>query len=194
MNRGIVCLITVLLFLVLVSQFIIHQEFSEKEAIVSECMCYKCAETNNAPKTPCTHKWRSGCVYGSGCLVVHQRKMQTCEICNTERDLPEDSVGSLTNLKVRVTKAFEVYTTADLKDAKRDRPASDGWERGEFVTLRRVYPHKMCGGQLVFNGQAERAPYSDKDFFCTHVCDNCGQTNQILNAQWPQYKQEWRGL
>jgi hypothetical protein len=66
------------------------------------------------------------------------------------------------------------------------------WQQGDFVTYRRIYPHQRCGGQMVFNGKSERAPYSEKDFFHTHVCDLCGTTNQILNATWPQYKREWR--
>jgi len=75
-----------------------------------------------------------------------------------------------------------------------DKTQTNEWERGEFVTLRRVYPHQRCGGHLVFNGQAKPAPYSEKEYFYTHVCDLCGATNQILNATWPQFKQEWRSL
>lgn len=66
------------------------------------------------------------------------------------------------------------------------------WEQGEFVTLRKSLPHAGCPGQLVFNGQAKPAPYSEREHFYTHVCDKCSATNQILNATWPQYKQEWR--
>jgi len=72
------------------------------------------------------------------------------------------------------------------------QPRTDEWQQGEFITLRRIYPHQRCGGQLVFNGQSERAPYSEKDTFYTHVCDHCSATNQILNQTWPQYKREWR--
>jgi len=75
-----------------------------------------------------------------------------------------------------------------------DGPVSDLWERGEFITLRKAYPHGRCGGQMVFNGKATPAPYSEKEYFYTHVCDKCSETNQILNATWPQYKQEWRSL
>lgn len=75
-----------------------------------------------------------------------------------------------------------------------DKTQTNEWEQGEFVTLRRVYPHQRCGGHLVFNGKATPAPYSEKEFFYTHVCDLCGATNQILNATWPQFKQEWRSL
>jgi hypothetical protein len=77
---------------------------------------------------------------------------------------------------------------------KKCRTADNEWQKGEFVTLRRIYPHKLCSGQLVFNGQGKPAPYSEKEFFYTHVCDLCGATNQILNATWPQFKQEWRPL
>lgn len=69
---------------------------------------------------------------------------------------------------------------------------TDEWQQGDFITYRRIYPHQRCGGQMVFNGKSERAPYSEKDFFHTHICDLCGTTNQILNATWPQYKREWR--
>jgi len=72
------------------------------------------------------------------------------------------------------------------------KETSDGWERGEFVQSRRIYPHQRCGGQMVFNGKSTPAPYSEKEYFYTHVCDRCSQTNHILNATWPQYKQEWR--
>ena len=75
-----------------------------------------------------------------------------------------------------------------------DGPVSSLWERGEFVTLRKAYPHGRCGGQMVFNGKATPAPYSEKEYFYTHVCNKCSETNQILNATWPQYKQEWRSL
>ena len=78
-------------------------------------------------------------------------------------------------------------------DAAKSQSTNE-WEQGEFVTLRRIYPHARCGGQLVFNGQATPAPYSEKEFFYNHVCDLCGVTNQILNATWPQFKQEWRRL
>lgn len=75
-----------------------------------------------------------------------------------------------------------------------DEPRTDDWQRGEFVAFRMAYTHQQCGGHLVFNGQAKPAPYSEKEFFYTHVCDKCGATNQILNATWPQFKQEWRAL
>lgn len=78
--------------------------------------------------------------------------------------------------------------------AKDNGPVSDLWEIGEFVQYRKAYPHGRCGGQMVFNGKATPAPYSEKEYFYTHVCDKCGETNQILNATWPQYKQEWRTL
>jgi hypothetical protein len=72
------------------------------------------------------------------------------------------------------------------------KASTDEWQQGDFVTYRRIYPHQRCGGQMVFNGKSERAPYSENDYFHTHVCDLCGTTNQILNATWPQYKREWR--
>jgi hypothetical protein len=72
------------------------------------------------------------------------------------------------------------------------KASTDEWQQGEFITLRRIYPHQRCGGQMTYNGKSERAPYSETDFFNTHVCDLCGATNQILNATWPQYKREWR--
>jgi len=75
---------------------------------------------------------------------------------------------------------------------KSEVKATDEWQQGEFITLRRIYPHQRCGGQMVFNGHSERAPYSESDRFYDHVCDKCGATNQILNATWPQYKREWR--
>jgi hypothetical protein len=70
----------------------------------------------------------------------------------------------------------------------------DGWHSGDFVTYRKVYPHKLCfkDGNMVFNGRTDRAPYSETDVFYTHVCDKCGVTNQMLNAHWPQFKREWR--
>ena len=90
----------------------------------------------------------------------------------------------------------EFYNVGDrpskLSDLLDEKPKTNEWEKGEFVTLRRVYPHQRCGGHLVFNGKATPAPYSEKEFFYTHVCDLCGATNQILNATWPQFKQEWR--
>jgi hypothetical protein len=86
---------------------------------------------------------------------------------------------------------------SDLKVIKQDGMTSlrfePEWSQGEFITLRKVYPHS-CGGNLVFNGGVQHAPYSDRDQFFTHVCDRCSVTNQILNATWPQYKQEWRVL
>ena len=90
----------------------------------------------------------------------------------------------------------EFYNVGDrpsiLSDLLTGNPSTNEWEQGEFVTFRKVYLHQRCGGQLVFNGQAKPAPYSEKEFFYTHVCDRCSETNQILNATWPQYKQEWR--
>jgi hypothetical protein len=71
---------------------------------------------------------------------------------------------------------------------------SNEWEQGQFVTFKRIYPHQRCGGQLVFNGQSKPATYSEKESFYTHVCDKCSATNEILNATWPKYKQEWRAL
>jgi hypothetical protein len=84
----------------------------------------------------------------------------------------QDSNGGISSLKGRV---------------------SDGWERGEYVTLRKSLNHG-CGGQLIFNGRATPAPYSEGVNFCEHVCDKCGATNQVLNATWPKHKQEWRPL
>ena len=176
---NVIGLITVLAII----PYFVHQEFTAQQAVVCKCICFKCqssakdavkyqdrsgklSELNGVgdePSITCQHKWRSGCIYGSGCLVVHQRPRQTCELCQTERDRPEF-----------------------------DKQATNEWEQGEFVTLRKVYPHQGCDGHLVFNGQAKPAPYSEKEFFYTHVCDLCGATNQILNATWPQYKQEWR--
>ena len=92
----------------------------------------------------------------------------------------------------------EFYNVGDrpskLSQLLDKKPATNEWEQGEFVTLRRVYPHQRCGGYFVFNGKATPAPYSEKEFFYTHVCDLCGATNQIFNATWPQFKQEWRPL
>jgi hypothetical protein len=75
---------------------------------------------------------------------------------------------------------------------KSEIKATDEWQQGDFVTYRRIYPHQRCGGQMVFNGKSDRAPYSENDRFYDHVCDRCNVTNQILNATWPQYKREWR--
>jgi len=71
-------------------------------------------------------------------------------------------------------------------------PSVDEWKQGDFITLRRIYPHQRCGGQMIFNGHSERASYSEKDTFYDHVCDRCSTTNQILNQTWPQFKREWR--
>ena len=70
----------------------------------------------------------------------------------------------------------------------------DVWQKGEFITFRKAFAHDQCPGNLVFIGEVKPAPYSEKDYFYTHVCDVCSATNQILNAQWPQYKREWRSL
>jgi hypothetical protein len=67
------------------------------------------------------------------------------------------------------------------------------WQEGEFVTFRKTLPHE-CGGQLVFNGTSKPAPYTERGNFFNHVCDKCSATNSVLNATWPQYKQEWRSL
>jgi len=89
--------------------------------------------------------------------------------------------------------ASMICLTVYSHKVKQAQKSSTGeWQRGEFVTLRRIYPHQRCGGQMVFNGQSVPAPYSEKERFYTHVCDQCGVTNQILNATWPQYKREWR--
>lgn len=86
-----------------------------------------------------------------------------------------------------------IFATIYLDRAKHEQKASiNEWQQGDFVTYRRIYPHQRCGGQMVFNGKSERAPYSETDRFYDHVCDKCSTTNQILNATWPQYKREWR--
>jgi hypothetical protein len=81
---------------------------------------------------------------------------------------------------------------ANLSDLLKEEPATNEWEQGEFVTFRKSLAHAGCGGQMNFNGQAKPAPYSEREQFYTHVCSKCSTTNQILNATWPQYKQEWR--
>lgn len=74
-----------------------------------------------------------------------------------------------------------------------DKLVANEWEQGEFVTFRKTLLHE-CGGQLVFNGRSKPAPYCESDNFCEHVCDKCSATNQVLNATWPKYKNEWRAL
>jgi hypothetical protein len=106
-----------------------------------------------------------------------------------------DSTGNLSDLKVRdstgkLVAIKDIDSTGKLIDEK--PTADDEWQQGDFVTYRRIYPHQRCGGQMVFNGKSERAPYSETDRFYDHVCDKCSTTNQILNATWPQYKREWR--
>ena len=70
----------------------------------------------------------------------------------------------------------------------------DGWSAGEWIMYRKQLPHSGCSGFMAFNGQSTAAPYSERERFYTHVCDTCGATNNILNATWPQFKQEWRSL
>lgn len=90
-------------------------------------------------------------------------------------------------------KAEGGVTSQGLSALKAVQEANE-WEKGEFVTFRKSLPHAGCTGQMIFNGQAKPAPYSEREQFYVHVCDKCSATNQILNATWPKYKQEWRSL
>lgn len=135
-----ICTIILVLFAVLVFlPYFKHYEFTQKEAVVCKCICFKC----------------------------------------------QSSTNEFYNVGDRPSKLSELFD---------EKPATNEWEQGEFITFRKTLSHDGCIGQMVFNGQSKPAPYCETQRFYTHVCDKCSATNQILNATWPQYKQEWRSL
>ena len=104
-------------------------------------------------------------------------------------------IETVTMVAFSIFMAVSIIATASCRKNSRlllSVPDADGWQRGEYVTLRRSHYHAGCGGQWLYRGQVERAGMSDTDRFFLHTCDKCGATNKVLNAQWPEHKREWR--
>lgn len=70
-------------------------------------------------------------------------------------------------------------------------------EEVEAVTYRTRLRHAGCpsNGFLNAYGRPERitAYGIDKNVW-PHKCDGCGYTNTIYDAQWPQFRREWRAV
>lgn len=70
-------------------------------------------------------------------------------------------------------------------------------EQVECVTFRTRLRHQGCvsNGFLNAYGQPERiTAYGIDKSVWPHRCDGCGFTNTIYDANWPQFRREWRAV
>lgn len=70
-------------------------------------------------------------------------------------------------------------------------------EEVEAVMYRTRLRHAGCpsNGFLNAYGRPERiTAYGIDKCVWPHKCDGCGYTNTIYDAQWPQFRREWRAV
>jgi len=70
-------------------------------------------------------------------------------------------------------------------------------ERVEQVVWRTELRHAGCpqGGFWRASGPPRKIEaYGIDKWVHLHVCSGCGATNEIYDARWPQFRQEWRAV
>ena len=70
-------------------------------------------------------------------------------------------------------------------------------ERVEQVVWRTELRHAGCsqGGFWRASGPPRKIEaYGIDKWIHLHVCSGCGATNEIYDARWPQFRQEWRAV
>ena len=70
-------------------------------------------------------------------------------------------------------------------------------ERVEQVVWRTELRHAGCphGGFWRASGPPRKIEaYGIDKWIHLHVCSGCGATNEIYDARWPKFRQEWRAV